>query len=87
MWTVRLASQVQAFLDDLTGPDKTRIEKALERLATNPHEGKPLKGELKGIWSLRIGNFRLLYEIQKSIVVVDVLHAAHRREVYTRFRR
>lgn len=75
------------FLDDLAGPDKVRIEKALERLAADPHGGQPLKGELKGIWSLRIGNYRLLYEIQKSIVVVDVLHAAHRREVYTRFRR
>lgn len=87
MWTVRLAKQVRDFLDDLPGPDQARIEKALRRLSINPHDGKPLKGELKGVWSLRVGNYRLLYEIQKSIVVVDVLHAAHRREVYTRFRR
>ncbi|KYC51640.1 MAG: hypothetical protein AMQ74_01065 [Candidatus Methanofastidiosum methylothiophilum] len=34
----------------------------------NPRKGKPLRYELKGIWSIRVGKYRLTYEIIDNVV-------------------
>jgi mRNA interferase RelE/StbE len=63
-----------------------RILKAIrERLSTDPERyGSPLRGELKGYWKLRVGEFRVIYEIQKARIIVCVVKVGRRRneEVY-----
>lgn len=61
---------------------RARISAALERrAAVRPaHYGKPLRGTLKGLWSLRVGDYRAIYTI--SATEVHVLKVGHRREVY-----
>jgi len=44
---------------------KKRLDFAIRNLQANPHLGKPLKGELSGKWSLRIGDYRILYIIDR----------------------
>lgn len=44
--------------------------------------GKPLKGNLSGVWRYRVGDYRLLTELHDDVVTVIVLHVGHRREVY-----
>lgn len=44
--------------------------------------GKALHGDRKGLWRYRVGDYRLICEIQDERVVVVVLEAAHRKEVY-----
>ena len=52
-------------------------------LAENPHRvGKPLRGDLRGLFSARRGEFRVIYEIFDHRIVVEVLTVAHRRDVY-----
>ena len=63
---------------------KRRIANALDRIGENPRLGKPLKWELNGLWSLRIGDYRIIYEIDDVNQVVSVVHARHRRDVYRR---
>jgi mRNA-degrading endonuclease RelE of RelBE toxin-antitoxin system len=44
----------------------------IRNLETNPYIGKPLRGELSGKWSLRIGDFRIIYTIderQKTVTL------------------
>jgi mRNA interferase RelE/StbE len=66
--------------------DQKKIIRAIrERLAMKPESyGRPLKGELKGYWKLRIGEHRVIYEIQKAQVTVYVVKVGFRRndEVY-----
>lgn len=50
-------------LKNLDNETKERLAAALERLATEPYLGKGLTGSLKGLFSLRIGIYRLLYSI------------------------
>lgn len=64
-----------------------RAQKALERLAGDPRLGKPLRGELTPFWSYRVGDYRIVYEIRGSELVVLVLLVGHRREVYEQARR
>ena len=55
---------------------------ALAGLATEPRAGKPLVGELRGLWSLRRGDYRVLYRINDETKRVEVARIGHRRDVY-----
>jgi mRNA-degrading endonuclease RelE of RelBE toxin-antitoxin system len=69
-------------------PEKIRaavIEAILGTIAGNPqHAGKPLRGELEGMYSARRGDFRIIYEIDDEAKVVLVHRAQHQRRAYRR---
>lgn len=44
--------------------------------------GKPLRGELAGLWSARRGTYRVLYRIRDDPAEVVVVRIEHRRDVY-----
>jgi len=49
----------------------------------NPRQwGKPLRGEKRGLWRYRVGNFRLICDIQDEKITVLVLEVGHRKDVY-----
>ncbi|PLY00116.1 MAG: type II toxin-antitoxin system mRNA interferase toxin, RelE/StbE family [Desulfuromonas sp.] len=50
------------------------------------HFGEPLKGGKAGFWRYRIGNYRILCELQDDRLVVLALNVGHRREIYSRKR-
>lgn len=62
--------------------DQLRIIKTIrKKLTTKPEEfGKPLAGELKGYWKLRIGEYRVIYEIEKDKIIVYVIMVGYRRD-------
>lgn len=57
---------------------------ALEALTSEPRSGKPLTGTLKGLWSLRRGDYRFLYRIDDPARRVEVARVGHRRDIYRR---
>lgn len=59
------------------------IKKKLEKLRDNPRLGKPLKHS--DFLSLRIGDYRAIYEINPKGGLVIVLHIGHRKNVYEDF--
>ena len=64
----------------LSSESQRRIAEEVLLLETDPAVGKPLHGELKGLFSLRIGRYRVVYEIQERRIVLHMV--AHRRAVY-----
>jgi mRNA interferase RelE/StbE len=53
------------------------LKKIKEKLQEHPEYGKPLRGKLHGIWQIRIGPFRLWYEInhiEKKVILKAILH-------------
>jgi mRNA interferase RelE/StbE len=66
--------------------DQRKIVRAIrQKLTTKPKDyGKPLRGKLRGFWKLRVGEYRVIYEIQENQVLVFVALAGFRRdeEVY-----
>jgi mRNA interferase RelE/StbE len=44
--------------------------------------GLPLRRNLKGLMKLRVGDYRIIYSIEKQTVTVHVIKIGHRREVY-----
>lgn len=53
-----------------------------DTLAHDPHRvGKPLVGELAGLWSARRADYRVIYEIDDLERVVTIHRVQHRRDV------
>ena len=71
---------------DLKKIDKTQINKLLDKidndLANNPGKDKELTCEFKGLYSYRIGNYRVIYTILESKETILILRIGHRKEVY-----
>jgi mRNA interferase RelE/StbE len=52
-------------------------------ISENPHQlGKPLVGELAGLFSARRGDYRIIYEIDDQANIVLVHRIQHRGDVY-----
>jgi mRNA interferase RelE/StbE len=59
-----------------------QVDRGLERITNNPKIGKPLRRELKGIWSERVATFRILYKVFEERIEVLVLVIEHRKSAY-----
>ncbi|MDN6163770.1 MAG: type II toxin-antitoxin system RelE/ParE family toxin [Tetragenococcus halophilus] len=58
------------------------INKNLVQTDNPRQQGKALKGELKEYWRYRVGNYRLLADINDNEIKIIIIHIGHRREVY-----
>ena len=69
----------------LPRPARDRVLEAIDGLADTPrpHGAKKLVGE-QTAWRIRIGDYRVIYDILDEQLTVTVVRAAHRREVYDR---
>ena len=84
-FSVRFSREAEKDLLFLNRSDRKlflRIIKKVEALEKEPRAGKPLVGNHKGEYSLRIGDYRIVYEINASRKIVFILTAKHRRHVY-----
>lgn len=61
---------------------KERIRTAIIRLSEHPDLGKRLTGILSDRWSYRVGDWRILYKLRKSELIILILTVGHRREIY-----
>lgn len=87
-WTVEVSDFAEKQLRKLDRPIQRRLIDWLEdRIdgCKNPrHFGEPLRGEMAGLWRFRIGDYRIICEIQDQQLVVLALAVGHRREIYLR---
>lgn len=58
------------------------IRKNLEGCEDPRQHGKALSANLSGQWRYRVGDYRILAEIQEDRVMILVLSVGHRREIY-----
>jgi len=67
----QIAKRILDYLDDKIAPlENPRIR------------GKALSGPLGELWRYRVGDYRLICEIQDNIMRILVVEAGHRREIY-----
>lgn len=69
----------------LPRPARDRVLDAVEDLADDPrpHGARKLAGE-RTAWRIRVGDYRVIYDVLDQALTVIVVRAAHRREVYDR---
>ena len=61
---------------------RTWIEKNLINTENPRIKGKALTGDLKGLWRYRVGDYRILAEIQDNKIVILILDIGHRSKIY-----
>ena len=61
---------------------RTWIEKNLMNTENPRIKGKALTGDLKGLWRYRVGDYRILAEIQDNKIVILILDIGHRSKIY-----
>ena len=61
---------------------KERVGKAIKKLSEQPDLGKRLTGLLSDRWSYQVGDWRILYKVRKSEVLILILTVGHWRDVY-----
>ena len=83
-FSIRIKESAARELRRVAKPDRTRIVAAIDRLAETPHLGAALKGDLRGLRRLRVGDYRVVYEVRDEELVVMVVRVAHRRDAYRR---
>jgi mRNA interferase RelE/StbE len=59
------------------------VDKNLEGCSNPRAHGKALTGNFSGLWRYRVGDYRLIAEIQDDRLVILMLQAGHRREIYS----
>lgn len=88
--TYRIVLHREAHQEIKALPKKVRakVVEVIDGLRTEPRPpgASQLKGR-KGAYRVRVGDYRILYEVHATEIVVYVVGVAHRREVYVRLLR
>lgn len=86
MWKIKYSEKATRELLKIDRQAAKRIKKYLdERIATDEDPrrfGESLTENLAGLWKYRIGDFRVIAEIQEDRIVVLVVRIGHRSKVY-----
>jgi len=86
VWTIEITRTAEKQIKKLDASSQKSIVRFLrERLksAENPRQwGKPLHGDKRGLWRYRVGDYRLICDIQDERITVLVLEVAHRKDIY-----
>jgi len=80
---VLLHPKAAKFLEKSNERVGLEIQRKLELLGDRPELGKRLR--YSNFWSLRVGDYRVIYEIRRGEKQVIVLSIGHRRRVYEDF--
>lgn len=84
-YRVELTTAAARQVRKLPRPVRERVLDAIDELGGDPrpHGVKKLSGE-QTAWRIRIGEYRVIYDVFDSELLVTVVRTAHRREVYDR---
>ena len=83
-YSIRIKRSAAKELHRVPKPERRRIIQAIDGLRENPLRGGALKGDLRGLRRLRTGEYRVLYEVQHTALVVLVVRVAQRQSAYDR---
>ena len=84
-WRVEYSDRARRQLRKLDRPVRERIRefiRAIPEFDTPRSKGDPLSGPLGEFWRYRVGDYRIVCDIQDNVLTVEVLKIAHRSNVY-----
>ena len=82
-YQVKLARRAEKSLASLERREQQRIRAALDLLADNPRPPTcvAIQGE-DPVYRVRVGDYRIVYEVLDAVLLIHVVRVGHRREVY-----
>ena len=83
MHEISISKKAIKALEKLDKPDKRRVMAGIDALATNPRPQQATPLVNRGAqWRLRIGNYRVIYEIKDNDLLILVIDLGHRSQIY-----
>ena len=81
-YEIEIEKSALKVLQKIPTSDRNKIINSIEGLAFDPrpHGAKKLSG--RDGWRIRIGNYRVIYEIEDHICYILVLDVGHRKDIY-----
>jgi len=81
-YSIRIRRSAAKTLARIPRDDRQQLVEAIDRLGREPGAGGVLKGEFSGLRRLRVGAYRIIYEVIHAELVVLVLRVGHRGSMY-----
>lgn len=86
IWKIEFDADVEKDLRKLGHTAQKRILTYLKDKLMHVNDprtlGKPLSGDLSGLWRYRVGDYRILAQIEDETLIIFVIHVGHRKNVY-----
>jgi mRNA interferase RelE/StbE len=86
-WKMRFTPESSRLLSKLHPENKKLIKQALTELRQNPYTGKDLQEEVSGFKSLRLKQYRIIYNINEEKIFIQIYNIGRRRDVYEQLKR
>ena len=81
-WSDRARKQMRKFDKSIAEMILRWVHKNLDDCENPRQHGKALTANRTGQWRYRVGDYRLIAEIQESKIVILILNVGHRKEIY-----
>lgn len=81
-YTVNILRSAQKQLAKINREDRDRIISTIRNLADNPRPAGCIKLSGRPAWRIRIGAYRVIYEIHDDQLLIIIVAIGHRKEVY-----
>ncbi|MFH0977203.1 MAG: type II toxin-antitoxin system RelE/ParE family toxin [Spirochaetota bacterium] len=82
MYSIIISSAANRDYKRLPQSEILKINKVIDHLASNPRPSGYKKLKDRNAYRIRIGNYRIIYEINDKDVILFVIRIRHRKEVY-----
>ncbi len=81
-YTILLTKKAQKQLDKLTNDVAEPIIEAISKLENEPRPNGYTKLKGRDSYRIRVGNYRVIYEIKDEELIIDVIALGHRKDIY-----
>ena len=82
IFSVQIKGSAAKSLRRVPKEDRIRLIEAIDLLSQSPTSGGTLKGEFSGLRRIRVGSYRIVYEVINRELVILVVRIGHRKNVY-----
>ena len=84
-YTIIIEKLAEKFIVKLSKPEKERVLKAIYKLPEG-NDIKQMRGnKSKGMYRLRVGDYRIIYTVDNGRLIVCVVDAGNRGDIYKRY--
>lgn len=82
-YSIQISATAEKALKKIPKKDLPKVIQAIQSLGPQPFPPghRKLKGE-EDVYRIRQGNYRIIYEVRKSVLLIRVLKLGHRKDIY-----
>ena len=81
-YKIFIERSAQKALSKVPVRDQNRMIESIQNLSDNPRPSNAKKLTARSGWRIRIGNYRVIFEIEDDRLIITVISIGHRKDIY-----